>query len=225
MKSKSFIVLFILSGLFLVQSAGDSFHKEEADIQLGMKIQNQNERDGMLQFTTGEHVLGFRGEEMFIASNDHALRVEFINAKPVLPVEDLAGLELSRLKNRSGQNPFVFFNPETGKPFLDMKTSFKGCQSYFFKRDKTLPIRTAKSTTAYPFLQVSFTANSIAICELKEKGIITKKVGFVKNKRNPSEPKLEVHVPETEEPSVCFPTGRSFDIKNYTFPSLPSRDI
>ncbi len=43
-----------------------------------------------------------------------------------LPVNDVLFIALSRLKIMSRKNPFVFFNPDTGKPFLDMKTGFKG---------------------------------------------------------------------------------------------------
>jgi hypothetical protein len=43
--------------------------------------------DVLLQFTAGGHILGFRKCEMFIASGDHALRIEFVNARPVSPVE------------------------------------------------------------------------------------------------------------------------------------------
>ena len=43
-----------------------------------------------------------------------------------LPVNDVLFIDLSRLKTTSRKNPFVFFNPDTGKPFLDMKTGFKG---------------------------------------------------------------------------------------------------
>lgn len=43
-----------------------------------------------------------------------------------IPVNDVLFNVLNKLKNRSGKSSFVFFNPETGKPFLDMKTAFKG---------------------------------------------------------------------------------------------------
>ena len=43
-----------------------------------------------------------------------------------IPLNDVLYNELCRLKSGRGQSPFVFFNPETGKPYLDMKTGFKG---------------------------------------------------------------------------------------------------
>jgi uncharacterized delta-60 repeat protein len=44
--------------------------------------------DEMLQFTSGGHILGFRKGEVFIASVDHALRIEFVNARAVSPVSE-----------------------------------------------------------------------------------------------------------------------------------------
>jgi len=43
-----------------------------------------------------------------------------------IPINDVLFNELSRLKSENGQNSYIFFNPETGKPYLDMKTGFKG---------------------------------------------------------------------------------------------------
>ncbi len=43
-----------------------------------------------------------------------------------IPLNDVLFNELYRLKSGRGQSPFVFFNPETGKPYLDMKTGFNG---------------------------------------------------------------------------------------------------
>jgi hypothetical protein len=42
----------------------------------------------ILQFVSGGHVLGFRKGDMILASRDHALRVEFVNARPVSPTDD-----------------------------------------------------------------------------------------------------------------------------------------
>jgi len=41
----------------------------------------------LLQFAAGSHVLGFRQGGMYIASSDHALKVEFVGARSVYPVE------------------------------------------------------------------------------------------------------------------------------------------
>jgi hypothetical protein len=40
------------------------------------------------QYTAGGHVLGFRKDGVVIASGSHALKVEFVNARPVSPVEE-----------------------------------------------------------------------------------------------------------------------------------------
>ncbi len=42
-----------------------------------------------------------------------------------IPMNDVLFNELCRLKSGSGQSSFVFFNPETGKPYVDMKKGFK----------------------------------------------------------------------------------------------------
>ena len=52
------------------------------------EAQKSKLRDELLQFTAGGHVLGFRKGGMFVASGDHALRVEFVNARPVFPGEE-----------------------------------------------------------------------------------------------------------------------------------------
>jgi hypothetical protein len=59
--------------------------------------------DEMLQFAAGGHVLGFRKGEMVIASADHALRIEFVNARPVSPGEEIKSLEPG--KNRDAAQP------------------------------------------------------------------------------------------------------------------------
>jgi hypothetical protein len=40
------------------------------------------------QYTAGGHVLGFREDGVVIASGSHALRVEYVNAEPVSPLEE-----------------------------------------------------------------------------------------------------------------------------------------
>jgi hypothetical protein len=59
--------------------------------------------DEMIQYTAGGHVLGFRKAEMFIASGDHALRVEFVNASPVSPGEEAKSLDPE--ENYAGEQP------------------------------------------------------------------------------------------------------------------------
>jgi len=44
--------------------------------------------DSMMQFVSEGHVLGFRKGDVFIASGNHALRVEFINSRVVSPKEE-----------------------------------------------------------------------------------------------------------------------------------------
>ena len=55
------------------------------------------------QYTAGGHVLGFRKGEMFVASGDHALKVEFVNARPVSPGEEAKSGDPE--SSRSGAQP------------------------------------------------------------------------------------------------------------------------
>jgi len=52
------------------------------------RMQNETGTGELLQCTAGGHVLGFRKGGMFVASGDHALRVEFVNARPISPEEE-----------------------------------------------------------------------------------------------------------------------------------------
>jgi hypothetical protein len=54
----------------------------------GMFGQNLPGPSELRQYTAGGHVLGFRPGGVIIASGSHALRVEFVNARPVSPVEE-----------------------------------------------------------------------------------------------------------------------------------------
>lgn len=56
------------------------------------------------------------------------IRVEKTKSGKVrfVPVNNTLFYELNRLRDENGQSPYIFFNPETGKPYLDMKTGFKG---------------------------------------------------------------------------------------------------
>jgi hypothetical protein len=49
------------------------------------RIQVPFGQNTLLQFTSGRHVLGFRPKEMFLAAADHALKVEFLGARAVVP--------------------------------------------------------------------------------------------------------------------------------------------
>jgi integrase len=42
-----------------------------------------------------------------------------------IPINDVLFYELRRLENQNGQSPYVFFNAETMKPYVDIKKGFK----------------------------------------------------------------------------------------------------
>jgi len=56
------------------------------------------------------------------------IRVEKTKSGKVrfIPINSILFYVLQRLRAEKGQSPFVFLNPKTGKPYLDMKTGFKG---------------------------------------------------------------------------------------------------
>jgi len=58
---------------------------------------------GLPQYTAAGHVLGFRKDGVVIASASHALRVEFVNARPASPVEE--GKPSESLKGHRAAQP------------------------------------------------------------------------------------------------------------------------
>jgi len=66
-------------------------------------LDGKRRTDEVLQFVAGGHVLGFRKGEVFIASGHHALRIEFINARPVSPSNE--GISLDTENNRQVTTP------------------------------------------------------------------------------------------------------------------------
>ncbi len=77
-----FVGLFLYCSSTFFAAAG-VLDRKPREIQSGST-------DDLLQFTAGGHVLGFRKGEMFMASGDHALSVEFVNARRVSPEEKTA---------------------------------------------------------------------------------------------------------------------------------------
>jgi len=55
------------------------------------------------------------------------IRVEKTKSGKVrhVPVNDILFYELNTLREMDGQSPYIFFNSETGKPYVDMKKGFK----------------------------------------------------------------------------------------------------
>lgn len=59
--------------------------------------------DRLLQFVAGGHVLGFRADDVTIATGDHALRIGFVEAQSVFPVDE--GAVQNSDKSSNGQKP------------------------------------------------------------------------------------------------------------------------
>jgi hypothetical protein len=70
-------------------------HLQSADNQdASNELQGKQETaDEMLQFTSGGHLLGFQKRDVIIASGDHALRIEFIDARTVSPMTEEIALD------------------------------------------------------------------------------------------------------------------------------------
>ena len=95
---KSFILFLLLASL-----SGTTFLSPKQDVSLGPEKvagalgpkpgptgfeQSVSESSGLQQYTAGGHVLGFRKAGVVIASGSHAVKVEFVNARSVSPVEE-----------------------------------------------------------------------------------------------------------------------------------------
>lgn len=76
---------------------------------------------------------GMRRAEIFgltwsqIEFEDKKIRVERTKSDKIryIPMNDDLFKQMLKLKNQNGQSAFVFLNPDTGKPYKDMKTAFK----------------------------------------------------------------------------------------------------
>ncbi len=58
-------------------------------------ISLQRASSTLFQFTSSDHVLGFSSDSMYVASSDHALRIEFVNARATKPISALPSREIS----------------------------------------------------------------------------------------------------------------------------------
>jgi hypothetical protein len=96
------LVVFFLSFFSQTLTTNDRIPRTEEKIEQALKSKNlsqdvekKNQKqeqtkatDEMMQFAVGAHVLGFGKDNVLIASADHALRVEFVDAQPVSPVDE-----------------------------------------------------------------------------------------------------------------------------------------
>ncbi|MCX6565098.1 MAG: SBBP repeat-containing protein [Candidatus Aminicenantes bacterium] len=78
------------SGVIGQQSSVQSASGIGSGMIFGTDEKEREATADLLSFTAGGHVLGFRKGRMLIASGDHALRVEFMNAREVSPEEKTA---------------------------------------------------------------------------------------------------------------------------------------
>ncbi|WP_146164921.1 hypothetical protein [Desulfonatronum sp. SC1] len=82
----------LLAGLFLSASSF-AHHPVPHDRQTPGKSFGLNaDRDDLLQFASGGHVIGFGKDSVYVAGLDRVLRVEFAGGRPVQPVAEDGGL-------------------------------------------------------------------------------------------------------------------------------------
>jgi hypothetical protein len=97
-----FLVILLLSFLSQNLTTQDRVSTTEKQMAHALKSKDLSEHvkgtsperiwseatDEMLQSTAGGHILGFGKDNVWIASGDHALRIEFVNARPVSPEDE-----------------------------------------------------------------------------------------------------------------------------------------
>ena len=99
-KPLSIIVFFCVFLIFSQQPGARPLPIADQYASGSEKIPGSGLGNEMLQFTAGEHVLGFRTGDMFIVSGDHALRITFVNATPIFPKAENS----SRVTSDPGQS-------------------------------------------------------------------------------------------------------------------------
>jgi integrase len=104
------------------------------------------EEEGRLLGTSVEHLrsililalnTGMRRGEIFnlmwsqVDFRDRKIRVERTKSQKFrfIPMNSTVFYELRRLESKNGQSSYVSFNPETGKPYVDVMTAFKAACS------------------------------------------------------------------------------------------------
>jgi len=85
MKNRLLLVVFLFMGLLLVFVSGEGIQAVGTQEPENSNAEVQKPSGKMLQFTAGGHVLGFNEGGIVVASSNHALKVEFVNAQPILP--------------------------------------------------------------------------------------------------------------------------------------------
>ena len=86
------LVVFVLLTLLSVRAINSSDQSAKSQLQPAFESRSLtvDSTNDLRQFTAGGHVLGFWSGGMFLASGDHVLKVEFVNARPVSP-RDVSG--------------------------------------------------------------------------------------------------------------------------------------
>jgi hypothetical protein len=81
------VVLALIVALLSVACGGEGIPLSSAPAPLAHVAP---EAPALLQFTAGEHVLGFTPNAAYAANGSHAYRVEFVDARPTTPLADAA---------------------------------------------------------------------------------------------------------------------------------------
>ncbi len=84
----SCLILLVGLGLSGFGAGGTSSASAQAIESQSARAANTTTVDGLLQFTSGGHALGFTSQGMYAATGSHALHVDFVNANHVQPQAD-----------------------------------------------------------------------------------------------------------------------------------------
>ncbi|MBF0458314.1 MAG: SBBP repeat-containing protein [Nitrospirae bacterium] len=78
----SYVIAYWFSPIFI--SSLNAYAKTVTTPDIRSNI-NKNPEDALIQFTSGNHIIGFKEDKVYVASMDHALTVEFVGANKVTP--------------------------------------------------------------------------------------------------------------------------------------------
>ena len=84
MGKTALVISTIITCIVLFGPCGLSAAQNNLTSHVSLQAENAS-TPPFLQFTADGHIIGFRSKDMFIASTDHALKIEFIGAKAVSP--------------------------------------------------------------------------------------------------------------------------------------------
>ncbi|MBF0458687.1 MAG: hypothetical protein HQK99_12430 [Nitrospirae bacterium] len=78
----SYVITYLFSPIFISSLNAYAQTVKRPDIRSNI---NKDQEKAFIQFTSGNHIIGFKEDKVYVASMDHALTVEFMGANKVTP--------------------------------------------------------------------------------------------------------------------------------------------